>query len=79
MYGNAAHVCGAQKLLMRASMPYATCHNDRFASTVSECFSRNKLQAGEAPCGPCVYNQQTGEGRAVLERSCSPASLVSKH
>lgn len=51
IYGNAAHVCGARRLLMRAPVPYATCHSDWFILTVSECFSRTKLQAGKCRVG----------------------------
>lgn len=36
---------------MRAPVPYATCHSDWFILTVSECFSRTKLQAGKCRVG----------------------------
>lgn len=65
MYGNAAHVCGAQKLLMRASMPYTTCHNDRFASTVSECFSRNVTSWGSTVWAVCLQSANRGRPRGV--------------
>lgn len=59
------------RLRTRAPVLYMTCCSDRFIpSHIDVCFSRNKLQPGEALCGLGVYGkQQTEEGCGVGEES----------
>ena len=59
------------RLLMRALVLYITCCSDRFISSqIDVCFSRSKLQSGEALWGLGVHRkQQIEEGCGVGEES----------
>lgn len=56
---------------MSAPVLYITCCSDRFISSqIDVCFSRSKLQSGEALCRLHVYRKrQTEDGCGVGEES----------